>query len=249
MNSPRKFEISFSHSRRPPQFKSVASPIPTPSPLLDIERNIMVSYKLNDYMNINATLRGERRMTDKVKRQIADIDATIIHKGKSDVTLYRGVSVPIGNRTSFIERAYSSATRQCSVADTFIDKKTRCCVLRITVPSSIKRYEYEHTKESEEKENEDEIVLERDLEYYDIKDTGRRCGEGSSKIYECKVRKVSERPSQPVKASVPTSKELEEMLSDILAEDEPMMKGGRSKRRKSRRGSRCARRSRRNSRK
>jgi len=195
-------------------------------------------------MNINATLRGERRMTDKVKKQIADIDATITHKSKSDVTLYRGVSVPIGTRTSFIERAYSSTTRQCKVADTFIDKKTRCCVLRITVPSSIKRYEYQYI---EEKENEDEIVLERDLEYYDIKDTGRRCGEGSSKIYECKVRKVSERPSQPVKASVPTSKELEEMLSDILAEDEPMMKGGRSKRHKSRRRSRRERCSRRNS--
>jgi hypothetical protein len=197
-------------------------------------------------MNINRVLREPRRMTPGVQSQIDQLDKAINQTENKQVILYRGLSVPLAGKTSLVEPAYSSTTANCSVADTFTNRGTRCCILKVTVPPSIKRYNYiSDSDDDEEKENENEILLERGLEYYDIVDTKKRCGEFDSLIYECKVRKyvpsksrssstrsksitrnVSRSKSRSIQklSSRPSSKKrisddsLDKMLDDILKE-------------------------------
>jgi hypothetical protein len=161
------------------------------SPIRESQKPVITRYKLNEYTNVNRALREPRRMTPGIQSFIDQLDAVINKTANTPVILYRGLSIPLKGKKNLVEPAYSSTTTHCSVADTFTDRDTRCCVLKVTVPPSIKRYNYisNTDDDNEERENENEVLLERGLEYYEIVDTKKRCGKYNSSIYECKVRK------------------------------------------------------------
>ena len=167
---------------------------------------------LNDYKNqlygeINNTLR-KNYITSKtlsndnmeempILKHIDNIDKGIKRQGsKKEIVLYRGITP---NAISFVsnsfkERGFSSTSKGESVpANNFTDNN--CCVLKFIKPESI--YGYHYSGNNGKKDIEEEVLLERNIEYINIKEVGFIIGDNNRqiKLFTCNIQKF-ELPTQ-----------------------------------------------------
>lgn len=156
--------------------------------------NSLNYYKGTGYGAINTMLRenyvhkedlkDENIIKNPLLNHIKNIDYAIQKSGKSNEgkTVYRGIKKYVidNDSKSFIERGYSSTSTNPQIpAINF--SEGGCCVLSMIIPKNIDSYEYE---EKGYKEN--EILLQRNIEYYNIEYLDKSIF--GSKLYICNIR-------------------------------------------------------------
>lgn len=148
-------------------------------------------YQGTGYGVINKTLRDhnitddfikENFKKDEIINHIHNINNEILKSGKQEkITLYRGFSfIDFDTYTSLIEKGFSSCTTNINVA-TKNYTNNGCCVLVFTLASDIDAYVFEY----EGKYKEDEYLLRRNIEFFNISFLKKYNG---VKIYTCNIR-------------------------------------------------------------
>jgi hypothetical protein len=151
-------------------------------------------YKGTGYGEINKMLRenyvhkedlkDEKVIKNSVLNHIKNIDYAIQKSGDSNAgkKVYRGIKKHLIDNDSktFIERGYSSTSTNPQIA---AENYTEggCCVLSLIIPKNIDSYEY-----VEKGYKESEILLQRNIEYYNIEYLDKSIF--GSDLYICNIR-------------------------------------------------------------
>jgi hypothetical protein len=129
-------------------------------------------YQGDGYQNINKLLRIPDK--DTLFNHIKKIDKTLTNKHEGE-TVYRGIpnlstllksTTEAGFNHTFIDHGYSSTTTNFCKSYSFLKAGT-CCILAFTIPKGVKGFSFNEKDKTDFKNmNEDEILLERNLQYF-----------------------------------------------------------------------------------
>jgi len=126
----------------------------------------------------------------EILKDIHNIDKGIRTKGTNDeIVLYRGITPNAISFTSnsFKEQGFSSTSKEIDVpANNFTDQDYNCCVLKFIKPKSIYGYDYSNKGKND---SENEVLLERNIEYINIKHVGFVSVDHNRKVFTCSIQK------------------------------------------------------------
>ena len=157
----------------------------------DDEIKSLSFYQGNGYLKINKFFRDFQDL-DKIIKHTKRIDnvLTTKHVGK---TVYRGISnlsallditSEAGFDHTFIDHGYSSTSTDFCKAVRFTENS--CCVLSFSIPEGIKGFHFSEDENNDfMKMKEDEILLERNLQYF----LSEPVLINGIKVYPCIVKK------------------------------------------------------------
>ena len=181
-------------------------------------------YQGNGYMKINKFLR-DYQDKDKIVDHIKRIDHSLSnkHEGK---TVYRGVPnlVLLLNKTleagfdhTFIDHGYSSTTTNLCKTYNFLNNDT-CCVLSFSIPKGVKGFSFTEDEKTDFMEmKEDEILLERNLQYFLTEPVLLN----GMKVYPCIVKKyIPNVTDKDMENAIRVKNELVKIKDDIPTQTE-----------------------------
>ena len=196
-------------------------------------------YQGTGYGKINELLRGEnlndsfmgRYSRDELVQHVKNIDSAMRNNGKlSGHTLYRGIAgqlIPKSQENSgvIVSTGYSSCTTDFSIAKSSFTDARKCCVLVFKIPPNIDYYGYTYEKTKAKALREHEVLLQRNIQFVDITETGTR------NVYTCVLKKYThptitnkeEKQIQEMRdqfSKRQKTKTLEELIAEYMAEGE-----------------------------
>jgi hypothetical protein len=174
-------------------------------------KNSLAHYKSTGYGEINNFLREVYvydedviDSKDRILKDIGNIDTAIKFSGKenSGKKVYRGIKPFVIENLDFIERGFSSTTTNIEIAaKNYTDGQ--CCILYFEIPNTVNSYKY-----PEKGYKEEEILIQRNLQYLNISEVGNYQG---VTIFTCTIK-----PYQlPTKSEV---KKFEKSLDELRKE-------------------------------
>lgn len=163
---------------------------PITETVTETDKKSLTYYQSYGYKSINRFLRD---FTDyeKILDHMKHIDHSLTDSYEG-ITVYRGISNmedllqatnEAGFDHTFIDHGYSSTSTNFCTSASFIMNK--CCVLSFVIPTGIRGFSFREKETDFNKMKEDEIVLERDLQYFFTEPTMLN----GIKVYPCIVKK------------------------------------------------------------
>ncbi len=196
-------------------------------------------YQGTAYGKINELLRSENLndsfmeySRDELVQHVKNIDSAMRNDGKlSGHTLYRGIAGSLipksveSNSGVIVSTGYSSCSTDFSVAKQSFTDARKCCVLVFKIPSNIDYYGYTYEKTKAKALREHEVLLQRNIQFVDITETGTR------NVYTCVLKKYThptitnkeEKQLQEMRdqfSKRQKTKTLEDLIAEYMAEGE-----------------------------